>query len=569
MVPRKNGLAVGLTALWLLLAFIVRPGAAAADPPVRVAARGLVLPTAVAPYGPGRYVVADAALQRIFLVSDDGTTALLAGGGTRNAVGSVPGAYADGKGVQARFNAPQGIAVDASRDVYVTDTGNHCIRRIAPDGTVTTLAGDPARAGHQDGSGTAATFSAPRGIVLDVNGDLIVADSLVGVRRVTPAGVVTTVQVPVNSPLDVTFVIGIDKLPAYVFSDIQGLVIAYPDRTFVRFGLENALTNGARGTAGAPLGNPYSIAGYGSHTVVYTDRFSNVVRTIDISSSYVRRITGEGRDAASPLSEPLGLRLLSDHRSVAIADAGNRRLTVVHLDTDRDAFSPRESQLFPDPVASSRKRIALLGTSMIWWATAWADSIEGRAEAILNGKAGATPVEVMPILETAATADAQLSYAAELCDAHRADVVAINMTTAVLQVSYKFDGPASAPAARAVWQSRLRAAIEPVAKNCRSDHVPFVVVLSPVSNEVSSNEDALRRLLANQFDTDPDVHADFLTALRGLPLIDVWPAFTLAEEANGGDHPALYLTSDAHLSAAGRAVFATAFAAAIGRFATP
>jgi len=59
---------------------------------------------------------------------------------------------------------------------------------------------------------------------------------------------------------------------------------------------------------------------------------------------------------------------------------------------------------------------------------------------------------------------------------------------------------------------------------------------------------------------EPDAHATYLAALRGFPVIDLWPAFLSAEAANGGDHPPLYLTADAHLSAAGRTVFATAFA---------
>jgi lysophospholipase L1-like esterase len=95
--------------------------------------------------------------------------------------------------------------------------------------------------------------------------------------------------------------------------------------------------------------------------------------------------------------------------------------------------------------------------------------------------------------------------------------------------------------------------------------VRFVVVVNPLSNEVSSNEDGLRRLLADDLTTDPDAHESYLAALRGLPVIDLWPAFAAAEAANGGNHPALYLTSDAHLSATGRSVFGTAFAEAVER----
>ena len=77
--------------------------------------------------------------------------------------------YRDGAGAQARFNAPQGVAVDAGGVVYVADTGNNRIRRIAPDGTVTTVAGD-GTAGYRNGAGSQARFNAPRGLAVDGQG---------------------------------------------------------------------------------------------------------------------------------------------------------------------------------------------------------------------------------------------------------------------------------------------------------------------------------------------------------------------------------------------------------------
>ncbi|MBI2498041.1 MAG: gluconolaconase, partial [Opitutae bacterium] len=68
---------------------------------------------------------------------------------------------ADGPGATARFNAPQGLAVDAAGNVYVADTGNHTIRMITPDGIVTTLAGQAGKAGHADGTTSAALFDSP------------------------------------------------------------------------------------------------------------------------------------------------------------------------------------------------------------------------------------------------------------------------------------------------------------------------------------------------------------------------------------------------------------------------
>ncbi|RYF37730.1 MAG: hypothetical protein EOO25_18595, partial [Comamonadaceae bacterium] len=101
----------------------------------------------------------------------------------------------DGSAAQARFNAPQGIAATAAGVVYVADTGNHVIRRIASDGTVSTLAGSAGSAGTVDGNGASARFTSPRGLALDAAGNLLVAEAQ-AVRRVTPAGAVTTVAMP-------------------------------------------------------------------------------------------------------------------------------------------------------------------------------------------------------------------------------------------------------------------------------------------------------------------------------------------------------------------------------------
>lgn len=70
--------------------------------------------------------------------------------------------YRDGAGAQARFNSPQGVAVDANGTVYVADTGNHRIRMVRPDGTVTTIAGTGV-AGHRDGHGSQVRVAAGGG----------------------------------------------------------------------------------------------------------------------------------------------------------------------------------------------------------------------------------------------------------------------------------------------------------------------------------------------------------------------------------------------------------------------
>jgi hypothetical protein len=99
--------------------------------------------------------------------------------------------YADGKGAAARFNAIDSFAIDKNGIIFVSDGGNCVIRKIATDGTVSTLAGSAAHCGYADGTGTQARFSRMRGLALDVVGNLYLGDAA-GVRKVTSDGVVTT-----------------------------------------------------------------------------------------------------------------------------------------------------------------------------------------------------------------------------------------------------------------------------------------------------------------------------------------------------------------------------------------
>ena len=101
--------------------------------------------------------------------------------------------FADGTAEYALFYRPWGMALDAEGNVIVADSGNDAIRRIAPDGTVTTVAGGSER-GLRDGARTEAQFSEPKGVAVHADGSIYVADSRNNrIRRIAPDGSVTTV----------------------------------------------------------------------------------------------------------------------------------------------------------------------------------------------------------------------------------------------------------------------------------------------------------------------------------------------------------------------------------------
>ncbi len=99
----------------------------------------------------------------------------------------------DGTGGAARFNRPEGVATDAMGNVYVADYANSTIRKITPAGVVTTLAGAAGQRGSTDGTGTDARFGIPAGIAVDADGNVYATDILNHtIRKITPEGVVTT-----------------------------------------------------------------------------------------------------------------------------------------------------------------------------------------------------------------------------------------------------------------------------------------------------------------------------------------------------------------------------------------
>jgi sugar lactone lactonase YvrE len=146
-------------------------------------------PRGVAIDAAGNIYIADELFGTVRKIAPDGTTTTLAGDATASGATSK-----DGIGTRAVIATPRGIAVDRLGNVYVADTDSSAIRKISPDGAVSTVAGKIGEAGFTDGQGDAARFSGPRGIVVDWDGNLYVADSDNGaIRKITQSRIVTTI----------------------------------------------------------------------------------------------------------------------------------------------------------------------------------------------------------------------------------------------------------------------------------------------------------------------------------------------------------------------------------------
>lgn len=194
----------------------------------------LVGPAGIA-FGEGEAIfIADAQAHRIWRSAPVDVNGVLvrqcqpfAGDGTAD--------YRDAVDVEARFNAPQGLARGNGGRLYVTDAGNHCIRVVAPAPagggvqSVVTLAGKGGTRGYQDEVGTEALFDQPWGIVLDLEGNAYVSER--GnhcIRKITPAGVVTTFAGQAGTPGHRDGDVRLAR-----FSDPRGLVISPAGEIFV------------------------------------------------------------------------------------------------------------------------------------------------------------------------------------------------------------------------------------------------------------------------------------------------------------------------------------------------
>src|SRR6266545_2524816 len=262
--------------------------------------------------------------------------------GTAGVTGS-----ADGTGAAAQFNQPSGVAVDGAGNVYVAELGNDTIRKITPAGVVSTLAGTAGVSGSADGTGAAAQFSSPQSVAVDESGYVYVADSNNNtIRKITPEGLVTTLAgiAGVWGSADGTGAAAQFSYPWYLAVDRSGNVYVSDEgnatiRTITPAGVVStaagtvALTGSADGTmAASHLAWPYGVAMDGLLNVYVADHGNNTIRKITPAGA-VSTLAGtagvagsaDGTGAAARFNQPSGIAV-DGAGNVYVGDYGNNTI---------------------------------------------------------------------------------------------------------------------------------------------------------------------------------------------------------------------------------------------------
>ncbi len=232
----------------------------------------------------GTLYVADSGNNRIRRVTAAGVVTTLAGTGDSGA--------ADGTGLSASFAAPEGVASGPSGTLYVADTDNHTIRKIAVGSTtVSTYAGVSGVPGFADGAGQPARFQNPLSAVLDSSDNLFVADTDAAViRRVTATGVRT-----------------------------------------LWIGTDGAAGYGEGGTATAQFFAPGGLALDGAGNLILADTGNHIIRRISAAPS-ASTLAGTPEDPGSQDGSGTSLPLAAQFSSPAAVATGNGLIYVADTD---------------------------------------------------------------------------------------------------------------------------------------------------------------------------------------------------------------------------------------------
>lgn len=290
----------------------------------------------------GNLFVADANNHAIRRVTPTGEVSTYAG--TIGTAGAD-----DGPRLTARFHRPEGLALDAVGNLYVADAGNHTLRKIAPDGSVTTIAGAASQPGSVDGPAAAARFNRPFRLTLDRAGNLYISEAgNYDIRQLSPSGDVSTVYharyaslygsiAYHNAPAGLVVTTSGRLLFADSFTDTINELLLPADESRVIAGQENSWGDTDGAALSARFNEPNALAIDAAGNLVIAELGNNTVRRLDPAGT-VTTLAGLGYSAArgavdgsgsgARFEESLRLTVASDG-TLYVADSLNRNIRTI------------------------------------------------------------------------------------------------------------------------------------------------------------------------------------------------------------------------------------------------
>jgi sugar lactone lactonase YvrE/PKD repeat protein len=247
----------------------------------------------------------------------------LAGGGADAGDGSAAWA--------ATFGTPFAVAFDAAGDLYIADNNGQCVRRVTPAGIITTVAGTPGHGGDggDGGSATAATLFDPDGLAVDGAGNLYIADGYYGDIRVVDAatGIITTLASGLNYPQGLAFDGAGNLYVANNADDTVCTVSSTGALTTVAGMSGDVGDDGDSGPAtAAAIGQPGMIAFDNAGNLYICDTANNVVRKVD-PTGIITTVAGDGGSANFVNGVPATAASVYFPGGIAIDAAGDVYLT--------------------------------------------------------------------------------------------------------------------------------------------------------------------------------------------------------------------------------------------------
>lgn len=294
----------------------------------------------------------------LFIADGDFAIRKITPGGIVSTIAGAPGiaGFRDSASGEPRFAGLHGIVVDSHGDLFVTDNPNHAVRRIAIDGTVTTLVGN-GTPGSADGTGSAAQLNFPHDLAIDAQDNLYVADVANHIiRKITPAGVMTTFagQAGQRGSIDGRGSQARFEFPSSMAVDAAGNVWVGGNGTIRRIAPDATVTTiaGVNGVSGSADGQGTAAAFQGPEGLQFAPdgtlyiASGSTLRKMD-SEFRVTTIAGlgsvtgdaEGRGSAARLRLPLGIAVNAESR-IFFADAQNNRIFSAIPDNLTCAGSP-------------------------------------------------------------------------------------------------------------------------------------------------------------------------------------------------------------------------------------